>query len=151
MARGRKGRYETHVQPFLNDISVWYAELTEEQIAKKLGVSQASFERYKKQYPELTEALSKGKDDLVGELKTALKKKAKGFFYTETKTTVREEGGKRTQVVESYKRYAIPDTGAIHLLLKNLDPEWRNDDAATLELKRNKAELERQKAEAENW
>lgn len=151
MGRGRKGRYETHVQPYLNDVSEWYGEITEEQIANRLGVSQASFERYKKQYPELQEALKNGRDTLVGELKASLKKKAKGFYFEETRTSIREENGKQIKVVEKTKRYAQPDTGAIHLLLKNLDPEWRNDDAATMELKKNKAELERQKVEAENW
>ena len=148
---GRKNRYETHVQPYLSEIAGWYSDMTEEQIAKRLSVSQASFERYKNQYPELMEALSKGREDLVGDLKAALKKKAKGFYYEETKTSIKEEGGKRIQIIEKFKRYALPDTGAIHLLLKNLDDNWRNDDAATMELKRNKADLERQKAEVENW
>ena len=80
-----------------------------------------------------------------------MKKKAQGFTYKETKRVIRKEGDREFKVVEEYERYALPDTGAIHLLLKNLDPTWRNDDAATMELKRNKAELERQKAEVENW
>ena len=148
---GRKSRYETHVKPYLQQISEWYELLTEAQIAKKLGISVASLENYKKQYPELAECLKNGKEHLIEELKNSLKKKAKGFTYEESKTVIREENGKMVKVVEKYKRYAVPDTGAIHLLLKNLDETWRNDDHSTIDLKRQKLELEKEKAEADNW
>jgi len=148
---GRKNKYETHVKPYLEQIKEWYETLNEEQIAKKLGVSVASFENYKKQYPELKDVLRAGREHLVEELKTSLKKKAKGYFYEETRTTIRKEHGKEVQVIEKYKKYAQPDTGAIHLLLKNLDPTWRNDDQSTLDLKREKMELDKQKAENDNW
>lgn len=148
---GRKGRYETHVQPFLNDIAEWYGLINEDQIAKKLGISVASFEKYKNEHPELRESLKKGKEDLIEELKATLKKKAKGFYYEETKTYIKQENGKEVKTVEKHKKYAQPDTGAIHLLLKNLDDTWRNDDKATQDLKKEKMELDRQKAENENW
>ena len=148
---GRKGRYETHVQPFLNDIAEWYGLINEDQIAKKLGISVASFEKYKNEHPELRESLKKGKEDLIEELKATLKKKAKGFYYEETKTYIKQENGKEPKTVEKHKKYAQPDTGAIHLLLKNLDDTWRNDDKATQDLKKEKLELDRQKAENENW
>ena len=148
---GRKSRYETHVKPFLGEIQEWYETLTEQQIAKKLGVSVASFENYKKQYPELRGVLQNGRQHLIEELKGSLKKKAKGFYYEETKTSIRQEGGKEIKVIEKYKRYALPDTGAIHLLLKNLDENWRNDDKPTHEMKKAKLEMEKEKAESENW
>ena len=148
---GRKGRYETHVQPFLNDIAEWYGLINEDQIAKKLGISVATFEKYKNEHPELRESLKKGKEDLIEELKATLKKKAKGFYYEETKTYIKQENGKEVKTVEKHKKYAQPDTGAIHLLLKNLDDTWRNDDKATQDLKKEKLELDRQKAENENW
>ena len=151
---GRKNRFETHVRPYLDQIPTWYEALTEGQIAKKLGISTASFENYKNQYPELVEALRKGKTILADELKDSLRRKAKGFYYTETKRTyVEDEDGQRVgeAKIETTEKYAAPDTGAIHLLLKNIDPNWINDDQATLALKREKLELEKQKAEAANW
>ena len=148
---GRKSRYETHIQPFLSDITEWYGLLNEDQIAKRLGVSVSAFEKYKRQYPELVECLKKGREELIEELKTTLKKKAKGFYYEETKTFIRQENGKEVKTVEKHRKYAQPDTGAIHLLLKNLDDTWRNDDKATLELKKDKMELEKSKAESECW
>lgn len=148
---GRKNKYETNVKPYLNEIPKWYETLTEAQIANKLGVSVASFENYKLKYPELVACLQSGKEILIEELKDSLKKKAKGFYYKETKKIIRDVGGQRTQVIEEYEKYAPPDTGAIHLLLKNLDESWRNDDKATMDLKREKLELEKKKAEEESW
>lgn len=148
---GRKSRYESHVKPFLNQIAEWYQDFDERQIAERLGIAISTWENYKRKFPELREALKHGREQLIIDLKASLKKKAKGYFYEETKTCIREEGGKRVQVIEKYKKYAHPDTGAIHLLLKNYDPEWRNDDQATIDLRREQLEIAKQKAEADNW
>ena len=45
----------------------------------------------------------------------------------------------------------MPDLGSIHLLLKNIDPEWHNDDKATLDLKKEQLELAKKKQEADEW
>lgn len=149
---GRKDRYETQVQPRLSEIPEMVGTMTEEQIAKQLGISRRSFERYKQQHEELRAALKKGREDLVRDLKMTLKRKAKGFYYTEKKTTVREsEREGKTVIVETFEKYAQPDTGAIHLLLKNLDETWRNDDRETMDLKRQRLEMEKEKNEANNW
>lgn len=148
---GRRNKYESHVKPYLKDIQEWYETLTEAQIAAKLGVSVASFENYKLKYPELVACLQSSKEILIEELKSSLKMKAKGFKYTETKTTIRRVDGKDIKVIEKYEKYAPPDTGAIHLLLKNLDDTWHNDDKATLDIKRAELEIKKQKAENESW
>lgn len=148
---GRKSKYESHVQPRLGEIAEWYQTMTEGEIADRLGVSQVSFEAYKKSHEELRDCLRDARKAFCAELKASLKKKAVGYEYIETKTCIRREGNKDIKVIEEYKKYAHPDTGAIHLLLKNLDPDWRNDDEATLSLKRAKLELEKMKAEAEIW
>lgn len=151
---GRKNKYESNVKPHLKDIPKWYEVMTEGQIAKKLGISVASFENYKLKYPELVACLQRGKEVLVDDLKDSLRKKAKGFYYTETKKTyIENEYGQQVGAVkiEATEKYAAPDTGAIHLLLKNLDDTWRNDDKTTIDLKRDKLDLDKQKAEAEAW
>lgn len=148
---GRKSKYETHVLPHLQQIQEWYQDLDEAQIIERLGVSSRAWQNYKNKYPELREALKNGRAQLVSDLKTALKKKAKGYTYEETKTIIREEGGSRTTIIEKYKKYAHPDTGAIHLLLKNYDEKWHNDDAETIRQKQEQLEIARQKAEADNW
>jgi hypothetical protein len=139
------------VQPRLDQIKEWYQLNTEDQIAKRLGISPASFGKYKREHAELRDALREGRETLVENLKMSLKKKAQGYYYEESKTTVRQEGGKDIKVIERYKKYAHPDTGAIHLLLKNLDESWRNDDAETMKLKRDRIELDKQKAEDAAW
>lgn len=148
---GRKNKYETHVRPYLSKIPKWYLSMTEAQIAKKLGITEASWITYKKNYPELMECLRSSQEDLVNDLKSTLKKKAQGFYYTEKTKTVIKEGGKEVKKIEEKERYAQPDTGAIHLLLKNLDNDWRNEDKPTYELKKEQNEIMKQKAEAAEW
>lgn len=148
---GRKSRYETHVEPYLEDIRRWYQLLNEGEIAKKLGIGITSFEKYKREHPELRETLREGRSELVEDLKLTLKKKAKGFHYTERKTVVRTEGDRTITTTEENERYAPPDTGAIHLLLKNLDDSWRNDDKPTMDLRREKLENDKKRAENADW
>ena len=150
---GRKNKYETHIRPNLAKISEWVATMTEAQIAQKLGVNVRSFDRYKVDHEELRDALRTGKQDLIEELKATLKMKAKGFNYTEEKIIEKfdEAGNSTGKTVETYKKYAPPDLGAIHLLLKNLDDTWRNDDKATIDLKKEQVEIAKMKAEENNW
>ena len=148
---GRKNKYETNVKPFISEISKWVEDMSEAQIAKKLGVAESSFNVYKQRHEELRRVLRKGREDLINELKESLKKKAKGFRYHEVKTTTRENNGVTVVVTEVYERYSPPDTGAIHLLLKNLDPDWTNDDKETMKIKKEQIELQKKKIEAEEW
>lgn len=150
---GRTNRYETHVRPHLKDIRVWIKSLSEAQIAKKLGISTSALTNYKKNYPELLKALRSGTEELKEELKESLKMKAKGFTYEETRTIEKkdENGNVIGTTVETYKKYAPPDTGAIHLLLKNIDPNWKNDDDRTYELKKKQVEIAEKKADDANW
>lgn len=149
---GRKSKYESHVKPFLAQISEWILDYDEAIIAKeKLGIGVSTFENYKNKYPELREALKNGRLNLVSELKMSLRKKARGYYYEETKEVIKDEDGIITRTTEKYKKYAHPDTGAIHLLLKNLDPEWRNDDKTTVDIKKQQLEISKQKAENDQW
>ena len=148
---GRKDKYKSHVEPHLKDISDWLETMTEGQIAKRLGISVCSFEKYKNEHPELKEALQTGNEHLADKLKSALKKKAMGYFYTETRKTQQKKGKESFVTVETVERYAHPDTGAIHLLLKNIDPNWRNDDKETMDIKRRQVEVAEKKQEAQDW
>lgn len=148
---GRKSRYETHILPRLKEISEMVVNRTEAEIASVLGVSVSAFEKYKTEHEELREALKKGRENLVNKLHDSLRKKAFGFNFTETKKTIRYVDGVKTAVVEEYEKYSPPDVGAIHLLLKNYDPSWTNDDKTTIDLKREKIALEKMKAEMNEW
>lgn len=150
---GRKNKYETHVQPHLEEIPKWYETMTEGQIAARLGVSSSSWENYKNAYPELMACLRKGKEILIDELKATLKKKALGYDYPEIKEKSEPDEYGEMQVVERTVtiKHVVPDLGSIHLLLKNLDDTWRNDDKPTMDLKREQLDLAKQKAEESAW
>lgn len=145
---GRPNKYYTHVLPNLEKIEELALTMTEQQIAKTLGIGYTSWKKYKKEYPTIDDHLKKGRTNLVSELKSTLIKKAKGFDYVETETTY--EYGKETKKVVKVK-YAQPDTGANHLLLKNYDKEnWANDPQ-TLALKREELEIKKKQIEDNNW
>lgn len=149
---GRNNKYETHVQPRLDElVELWENGMTEKEISEELGVSQQSFEKYKKEHPELRDRLINARKKKIRQIKSSLMRRAEGFHETETKTVIKDENGKVTRIVEQVDKYYPPDVGAIHLWLKNNDSEWRNDDETTVGLKRAKLELEKLKAEAENW
>lgn len=169
--KGRPGKYETHVAPYLNKISEMALTMTEEQIAKTLGVGYTAFKRYKQQYPQLVDCLKKGRNDLVFELRSALIKKAKGYEYTETKVTSEQlkmdkpmrqalidAGFKaddldKVQIVKTevaHKKMA-PDVAALNLALKNYDKDnWANDPQS-LELKKKELELKERQVESNEW
>ena len=86
---GRKDLYAEQVAPRLEEIKEWIGITGEKEIAKKLGISSSTFEKYKKDHPELRDALKKGREALVEDLKVSLKKKAKGFSYSEKKTVTK--------------------------------------------------------------
>lgn len=136
----------------LDKVEAWTRKgMTEKQIADKFGISRATFWKCKKANADILNALKKGRVDLGDDLKMCLAKKAFGFTYTEKKTITKYGGDNEIKTVEEYERYSPPDVAAIHLLLKNIDKDWRNDDQTTLNLKREKLEMEKAKADAENW
>lgn len=147
--RGRKNKYEDYVKPFLPKIKEWSAAgATEKEICTALGIAVSTFNEYKKTYSELSEALRAGRQNVVMEIKAALFKKATGFSYEESKG-IRRNG--ETVGVEVYKRYCVPDPVAAAMMLRNLDPEWRDKDTLTSDLKQQEMELRKAIAEANNF
>ncbi|WP_302153493.1 hypothetical protein [Eubacterium ventriosum] len=140
---GRKSKYESHVEPYLAEIEKYAQTMTEQQIAKKLGVGYRNFCDYKRKYPQLEQAIKKGRTNLVGELKSVLIEKAKGFTYTEKKMIKDRDGYVRQEIFE---KRALPDVAAINLLLKNYDKSWANDPRM-LELKKKELELRERQIE----
>lgn len=145
---GRPNKYETHIEPNLGKIEKMALYMSEEQIAKSLGVGLTSWKKYKKLYPTINDHLKKGRQNLVIELRSALIKKAKGFQYTEKKT-IKEAGVVVRE--EEVTRTSTPDVAALNLLLKNYDKDnWANDPQ-TLELRKQELEIKKQRMEAEDW
>lgn len=146
--RGQPDKYHSNVEPYLDEISRMALNMTEKQIAEELGVAPSSFRSYKHKYPALVDALKKGRRQLVMELKSTLIQKAKGYNYTEKKQVY--ENGELVRE-EVYTRAALPDTGSIHLLLKNLDPENWAENPQELKLKQQQLELQKEKIELSEW
>lgn len=145
---GRKNKYFTNVEPHLEDIKEWYVEKNEAEIARKLHISISAWEKYKKEHPELQEALNGGKKESAPIFNLTLRIKALGFHYTETKTTVRiKDGVEESRTIETYEKYSPPDVAALNLMLKNCDENWHNDDMTTINLKRQKLEFEKERSE----
>ena len=87
---GAKCKYETCVKPYLKEINKKVRQgVVEEEIAKALDISVATLNNYKKQFPELAEALSKDKGkDVLQRLINAGIKSATGYFEEEEETII---------------------------------------------------------------
>ena len=116
--------------------------LSEEQIAKNLGISCSTLNNYKVNHVEIIQALKRGKVVLITEVENALIKKALGFEYIETKVSRRKDGGVVTESVEKTTKYSPPDTGACALVLKNKDKEHWSDNPNRVDTDKRLADLQ---------
>ena len=82
--KAKQNLYDVIVKPNLEKVKDWYRNgATEEEVAKKLGISLRSLHNYKTRYPEFLEAVSKSRDIADAEVEAALFKRAIGYKYTE--------------------------------------------------------------------
>lgn len=96
--------------------------LTDEQLARKMGISCGTLYAWKNKFPEISEALKKGKKVVDVEVENALLKRALGYEYTETMVEESENGFKTRRT----KKFIPPDVTAQIFWLKNRKPEtWR--------------------------
>ena len=150
--KGRKNKYQSYVKPHFKDIEKWLNNgASERQVAQALGISYASFNNYKRDYPELRELCEKPRVGVILELRSALVKRALGFSYEEKKQyiTKDEEGGQKVHTEITIKQ-ALPDTTAIFGALNLYDPEYVKDKKAH-ELKEQELELRKQMAEMKDF
>ena len=98
--------------------------LTDEQIAHNMGIAESTLYEWKKQFPEFSESLKRGKEVVDRMVENALLKRALGYEYQEQKIVVSEKDGKK---VETTIKQVIPDVTAQIFWLKNRKPdEWRD-------------------------
>ena len=120
-----KGKYQDWLtEEGLLLIEGWARDgLTYEQIAKNMGINRETLNRWKKLYPNISNALKKGRQVVIRELENALIKRAMGYEYEEIVHEQNEDG---LSVRRTTKQMA-PDTTALIFALKNMDPEhWRD-------------------------
>lgn len=98
--------------------------LTDEQIAHNMGIRRETLYDYKNKYPNISNALKKGKEVVDIEVENALLKKALGYTITLHKQKVTKDG----DVVDIEEEVHIaPDTTAQIFWLKNRKKaQWRD-------------------------
>lgn len=127
-----KGKYEKWLEPDgLLLLGAWARDgLTDEQIAKNMGICRDTLFQWKKRFSDISDTLKKGKEVVDIEVENSLLKKALGFTTTEvTKERVlNPETGKIELVVtKSVTKEILPDTTAQIFWLKNRRPDlWRD-------------------------
>ena len=117
-----KRKYEYWLTPEgLIKLEGWARDgLTDEQIAKNIGINRDTLYRWKKAYPDFSDALKRGKEVVDRQVENALLKRALGYTYDE----VTFEDGVE---VKRVRKQVVPDTTAQIFWLKNRKPEdWRD-------------------------
>ncbi len=102
--------------------------LTDEQIAHNIGINRCTFYDWAKRFPNIANAVKKGKEPVDTQVENALLRRALGYDYEETITEVEElAGGKTKKHVRKVTRHVAPDTTAQIFWLKNRKPkQWRD-------------------------
>lgn len=102
--------------------------LTDEEIAKNMGVTAVTLYSWKKKFPQFEFALKQGKEVVDRKVEKTLLQRALGYDYEERETWVEgsEDGEKKTRT-KITRRHALPDVTAQIFWLKNRRPvEWRD-------------------------
>lgn len=119
---GRRGKYHEWITPEgLVKIEGWARDgLTNEQIAQNIGINPDTLYNWIKRFPEISDALKKGKEVVDRQVENALLKRALGYTYDEVTYEFGEE-------VKRVTKEVAPDTTAQIFWLKNRKPEvWRD-------------------------
>lgn len=140
MSRKRgPGKYHDWItEEGLLKIEGWARDgLTDEQIAHNIGIHPSTLYEWQKKYPEIAEALKRGKEVVDRQVENALLKRALGYEYEETKKIQEKDvNGKDKIRIEKTTKTIAPDVTAQIFWLKNRKPaEWR--DKQNLEVEGN--------------
>ena len=135
-----KGKYEQwRTELGLGRIEEWCGDgITDEELARTMHISASTLYEWLKRFPEISEAVTRGRGGALVQIKNALFERAKGGTHAEIKAVKlrrREFDAKTGRCVaeEEYidyareEKYFPPDTNAIKFWLTNRDPEhWSN-------------------------
>jgi len=129
MAGGRPDKYNDEVRPKLDLIVGWARDgLTDELIAKNLGIGLSTLYKYKTLHIELVEALKKGKEVSDYEVENSLFKSANGYTYDEiTQENKFIEGEWQLVTTKIVTKNVQPNATSMIFWLKNRKPnQWRD-------------------------
>jgi transposase-like protein len=126
------GKYEKWLTPEkLTLLEAWARDgLTDEQIAKNMGIAESTLYAWKGKYPEFSDSLKKGKEVVDIMVENALYKRAMGYTYEEKtyeRKQINEEGDMGMVLAKTVTKEVLPDVTAQIFWLKNRKPkEWRD-------------------------
>lgn len=99
-------------------------DLTDEQIAKNIGIKRPTLYDWKNKYSDISDALKRGKEIVDRQLENALFKSATGYEYTEVTEELTENG---MEITKKVTKQVAPNPTAAIFWLKNRKPdEWRD-------------------------
>lgn len=125
---GRKGKYHEWItEQGLGIVAAWKRNgLTNEQIAKNIGVNQDTLYTWIRRFPEFSEALKIGRDEADMQVENALFKRALGYYIEDIQEEY--EGTVRVKRVVKKKWVASDISAQIFWLKNRASNRWRNDD-----------------------
>lgn len=134
-----KSKYEEWLEPdgLLRIAAYCRDGLIEDQIAHNMGISRTTLFEWKKKYPNIANALKRGKEITDVEVENKLFLRTQGYEYTETTSeplydaygmAILDENGKAIiAVTKIVKKQVAPDVTAQIFWLKNRKvKEWRD-------------------------
>lgn len=123
-----KGKYGYWLEPEnLIRLKGWARDgLTDEQVAKNMGITRSTLFEWKKKYSDISDALKEGKDTADREVENALYKAATGYTVDEvTREWDPKEGALTVKKVVT--KHILPNVTAQIFWLRNRKPQcWRD-------------------------
>ena len=127
------GKYQQWLEPDgLLLLEGWARDgLTDEQIAHNIWISRGTLYDWKKAYPDISNALKRGKDVVDIEVENALLKRAMGYDYVEERVEVNGNG--KRKVTQTTKHVPGDTTAQIFWLKNRRADRWRDKPTPTAE------------------
>ncbi len=124
---GRPCKYETHVEPRLEEVYQWIKEgYTDYSIAEQLGIHPVSLIRYKERYDSLASLYTRARLERNRLVMNKMFQRATG----EKVTMLKQKATKDGEIVDLVEeQYIPPDVNAADLFLRNNDPEYKSAKA----------------------
>ena len=120
---GRPCKYESHIQPFLQDIKKWIEEgYTDYSIADSLGIHYTTYSRYKRDFTELANLYTRTQAKHNKLVFNSMLKKATGIKEKIKKQKVLSDG---TVVTYEEEVYVPPCHNAADLYERNHNPNYK--------------------------
>lgn len=119
---------------------------TKQDIADRVGVHISTLQAWEKSYPEIKEALRKGRDVIDYKVENALLKRALGYTTKEIKVVIGKQvkGGQTFQITkETIEKEIAPDVTACAIWLNNRRPDkWKRNRDKIVEVEEQDSNLQ---------